>query len=63
MFIDELQQLGDQGSNENMGHADSIKKLKAPRRINHKGETMLHVLAIKVTIKALFVLIIHVLCT
>lgn len=50
---DEVQQLGDQENIGNVRPTDNISKmlLKMPKRINHKGETMLHVLAIKVNIK------------
>lgn len=43
---------------ENMDNTSGCisKRLKTPKRINHKGETMLHVLAIKVNIK----IIIHI---
>jgi len=27
---------------------EAVKKLKTPKRVNHKGETVLHMLAIKV---------------
>ena len=51
-----MQQLGDRENIGNVGPTDSgcihiPKTLKTPKRINHKGETMLHVLAIKVNIK------------
>ena len=62
MFIiltDEAQQLDDQVNIGNVGPNDSgcthiPKMLKTPKRINHKGETMLHVLAIKVSIKTVY---------
>ena len=40
----------DEGDQDSIGQTDGIKKLKAPKRINHKGETMLHLLAIKVNV-------------
>ena len=55
-FIGEVEQLGDQENIDNVGPADGgysdniSKRFKTPKRINHKGETMLHVLAMKVNI-------------
>jgi len=41
----------DPGGNDRLTEVESshvVKKLKTPKRVNHKGETILHLLAIKV---------------
>lgn len=49
----EVEQLGGQENIDNVGPTDGecsdniSKRFKTPKRINHKGETMLHVLAMK----------------
>ena len=55
IYIGEVEQLGDQENIDNVGPTDGgcsdiSKRFKTPKRINHKGETMLHVLAMKVNI-------------
>lgn len=54
--IGNVQQLSDQKSSDSIGLSNISKQLKTPKRINHKGETMLHVLAIKVNIKLCYVI-------
>ena len=51
-YVDKVQQLDDQENIGNVGATDNIpRRFKMPKRINHKGETMLHVFAIKVNTK------------